>query len=504
MFMEKKKPAFRLCVLFLSAALFLSVLPAAGAAWENTHANTGNQAVDLAAVALTQMGYTDSANGVQESSKYGDWYGLPNAYWCAMFVSWCADQAGISRLVIPPFASCTTSIKTFQRMGRWQNGPYWGGTYTPKMGDLIYYDWSGTGISSHVGIVLYVEDGWVYSVEGNTLTNRLDEPEVFHSTTESTGPYVPDRVMVRAHQLNSIYIRGYATPAYSGTNIHADPLQGLIDLQSGSNMELEALRVVDAGLMDPMSSHTFGPWYGVTRGEYLTILSKYLGLTESSSGTTAFADVPETHPDYPAVMAFRSAGIIQGTGGNYFHPDEYITVSAASAILQRIYGLFGATAPSAGYTGDAKEGYLWRWEAAHALCILMNRNCAPAFQPASILLDDTPVTVNAMQYAGVNFVTLEAWSSLLTEEQAALMEESAAGLSFFSWNGQRWYKLRDAAQASGLAVDWDAAAALIRLTPVSAAKTVADVSPTTEEATDNASIAGETLPVPSSNQEIAA
>ena len=466
---HKQTLRIRFYALLLASALLLSALFSAGAVWENTHVNTGNQASDLAAAALSQMDYTDSANGVQESSKYGDWYGIPNAYWCAMFVTWCADQAGISTAVIPRFASCTTGMRTFQKMGRWQNSLSQGGSYIPQMGDLIFYDWNGTGISSHVGIVLYVEDGKVYSVEGNTLANRLDTPEKFLPvSTGRTGPYVPDRVMVRVHQLDSIYIRGYATPAYSGSELPAEPLNGLVDLRAGSKAASEVQTVLDAGWMTTMSSLTFGPWYGVTRGEYLTLLSHYLGLTESAENTEIFADVPENHTDFQAVMAFRSAGIIQGTGGNCFHPDEYITASAAAVILQRVYARFGASAPNVGYKGDAKAGYLIRKEAAHALSVLSNRNCTPTFRPASVLLNGSTVSVDAMQYGGVNFVTQKAWSPLLTAEHAAKLEANAASLPSFSWNGQQWYKLRDAAEGSGLSVTWDADAALIRLTPAAA------------------------------------
>ena len=46
--------------------------------------------------------------GVQEGSdgytKYGAWYGFPRDPWCAMFVSWCANQAHIPTSVIPKTA----------------------------------------------------------------------------------------------------------------------------------------------------------------------------------------------------------------------------------------------------------------------------------------------------------------------------------------------------------------------------------------------------------------
>src|SRR3712207_8950822 len=39
-------------------------------------------------------------------SKYGAWYGLDGNSWCAMFVSWCANEAGILNRTVPKYASC--------------------------------------------------------------------------------------------------------------------------------------------------------------------------------------------------------------------------------------------------------------------------------------------------------------------------------------------------------------------------------------------------------------
>lgn len=61
-------------------------------------------------VAISQIGYKEGKNN---DTKYGNWYGLKNQPWCAMFVSWCANQAGIPANIIPKFASCTQGFKLF-------------------------------------------------------------------------------------------------------------------------------------------------------------------------------------------------------------------------------------------------------------------------------------------------------------------------------------------------------------------------------------------------------
>lgn len=124
--------------------LAVSALPlTAFAAYENTHVNTGNQAVDLVSVALTQVGYVEGANN---ANKYAESYGSPNQPWCGFFISWCARQAGIPTAVIPDsgLSSAFKNIGTFHAR---TSG------YTPQMGDIMMYDYDGDGSPEHVSIV---------------------------------------------------------------------------------------------------------------------------------------------------------------------------------------------------------------------------------------------------------------------------------------------------------------------------------------------------------------
>lgn len=110
--------------------------------------------------------------GAADGSKYVRWYNGAmgsklslSAAWCAIFVSWCARQAGISTKKIPNFAGCTTGRRLFQNLGFWKEAE----GYTPKRGDLILFDWDGdTTLSEHVGIVTGVTETKVSTVEGNS------------------------------------------------------------------------------------------------------------------------------------------------------------------------------------------------------------------------------------------------------------------------------------------------------------------------------------------------
>lgn len=131
------------------------------AAYDNTYKNSGNQRADIIQVAKTQLGYTEGKNN---NTKYGTWYGLPNQPWCAMFVSWCARQAGIPTSTLKNSACAGADSRNF-------NIPYYdGNNYTPKAGDLFF-----TKSWSHVGFVYYVEGNYFYTVEGNSNSNGSAE-----------------------------------------------------------------------------------------------------------------------------------------------------------------------------------------------------------------------------------------------------------------------------------------------------------------------------------------
>jgi len=136
----------------------------------------------LVEVAITQLGNVGG-------EPYWRWYGFQNRVpWCATFVSWCADQIGyIEAGVIPRFALCAAGVQWFRDRGQWQDR-----SYTPNIGDIIFFDWNADGIANHVGIVERVEGAYVHTIEGNTS----------------------DSVRRRSYRLDSIRILGYGVPIY--------------------------------------------------------------------------------------------------------------------------------------------------------------------------------------------------------------------------------------------------------------------------------------------------
>ena len=84
--------------------------------------------------------------------------------WCACFLSWAADQQKTSINGTPPsFADVDKGMTKFKDSGMWRDS----GT-EPIPGDYVFFDWDGGIDPDHVGAVLCVKDGYLYTIEGNS------------------------------------------------------------------------------------------------------------------------------------------------------------------------------------------------------------------------------------------------------------------------------------------------------------------------------------------------
>ena len=117
---------------------------------------------EIVTVALSQVGNVGG-------QPYWSWYGFEGRVeWCACFVSWCANECGyIDSGVIPKYALCSDGVNWFKDRGQWADN-----TAEPTAGQIIFFDWDDEngqdGVSDHTGIVEKVENGIVYTVEGNS------------------------------------------------------------------------------------------------------------------------------------------------------------------------------------------------------------------------------------------------------------------------------------------------------------------------------------------------
>ena len=116
---------------------------------------------DIVQVAAKEIG---NAGG----EKYWKWYGFPTRVeWCCIFVSWCANQCGyINSGLVPKYSVVDDGANWFRQKNQWLPG-----SATPSPGNIIFFDWAYDGLDGkgdHTGIVEKVENGIVYTIEGNS------------------------------------------------------------------------------------------------------------------------------------------------------------------------------------------------------------------------------------------------------------------------------------------------------------------------------------------------
>ena len=115
-------------------------------------------------IAKSQLNYRENGNN---DTIYGKWFGLNNQPWCAMFVSWCYDQAGLVSKVAAQtkkgFASCDAGLKWFTKKNK----------IVPvgqaQAGDLVFFQFDKDAQADHVGICASNDGkGFLMVYEGNT------------------------------------------------------------------------------------------------------------------------------------------------------------------------------------------------------------------------------------------------------------------------------------------------------------------------------------------------
>lgn len=141
-------------------------------------------------IALAEVGYKGKKSNSQLDSKTANTSGKYNKYardldnisgfyngkkngydWCDIFVDWCFVQAfGVEKaleLLCQPKkstgAGCSFSMNFYKSKGRLFN--------SPQVGDQIFFGKAGD--IYHTGLVYKIENGRVYTVEGNTNNSEV-------------------------------------------------------------------------------------------------------------------------------------------------------------------------------------------------------------------------------------------------------------------------------------------------------------------------------------------
>ena len=139
-----------------------------GNVWQRTVSSvtlTGNWGADLAAIAQTQNGYTESTANyavaedgqtIHGYTRYGAWANDPyRDNWSAQFADFCLSYAGVPTSAVPQNSDCNAWNYTIP------DG------YTPKTGDLLLLDTDSNGSADHAGIVTSVSDSTLTAIVGD-------------------------------------------------------------------------------------------------------------------------------------------------------------------------------------------------------------------------------------------------------------------------------------------------------------------------------------------------
>lgn len=165
-----------------------------------TASGTAQKIVDYE---ISQLGTGDV--GGNNNVKYNTWYygktvsGSGYA-WCMTFQAYCAEQLGVLNTAIPKTNNCAEAVNWYKNKGQFKYGIYYGGSYTPKAGDLVFY-YSG-GSFCHVGMITAPPvNGYLQTVEGNIQCSDGNWKVVrFTENSKRT--------------INNSYVYGYGVPAY--------------------------------------------------------------------------------------------------------------------------------------------------------------------------------------------------------------------------------------------------------------------------------------------------
>ncbi len=206
--MNRKNLCVKALAVILSLAMIIAAaIPGASAASilsktdrEEFKVNICNEIVD---VARSQIGFYEG-----NINKFTTWYyGYEtDAYWCSIFVSWCAGQVGAANTAVPKRSACSSMKNWFELRGEYYPVD---SDYVPQKGDIVFINTEVDGTDNIHHVEIITENGFFGSeknrkikcIGGNTSDLNFNGSEY---VTEKTRPLNGTRAQ----------IVGYANPSY--------------------------------------------------------------------------------------------------------------------------------------------------------------------------------------------------------------------------------------------------------------------------------------------------
>lgn len=215
--------------------------------------------------------------------------------WCATFVSTVAIKCGLTD-IMPTECGCGQMVQLYYGIGRWQERD----SYTPKIGDIIMYDWEDKGVGDNTGWPDHV--GFVASIDGNMM-------QVIEGN-------INDSVGYRGMRVDGKYIRGYCVPNYASkasaepapkpveplkpteNNVVVDCAESfaksvagsykvtaaMLNVRSGAGADKTILTTIPKGTV----VQNYGYYTAVNGVKWLSILFTYKGKTYSGFASSKY------------------------------------------------------------------------------------------------------------------------------------------------------------------------------------------------------------------------
>lgn len=203
---------------------------------------SGGSAASIVAVALAEVGETEQPPG-SNHIKYTEWYGMGDVAWCAIFISWCANECGLINEdgsgLFKKIAWCDGYYDHFVNdcgfesyAGR-EITQLGGGSYTAVPGDIFLFLNTGgsDGHYGHIGLVTGVGDGWIEITQGNTSDSVM---RITYGPEAAMGDYVGSGAIIHVEYPESdqsIFL--YLTKSLGLTPAAACGVLANLDAESG-------------------------------------------------------------------------------------------------------------------------------------------------------------------------------------------------------------------------------------------------------------------------------
>lgn len=161
---------------------------------KNDNTNDNKITYENAGTKVIASGLITVLNGQLGNNNNDKKYGFSTDAWCAQFTTWALKQVSVQGQTLYSYINAAGPINDNSASGMWpafrsgansnitfEYSKAYGGSYTPKAGDIIFYQWTNgecrssygkwdkvRKCSDHVGIVTSSDSSNVYTIEGNT------------------------------------------------------------------------------------------------------------------------------------------------------------------------------------------------------------------------------------------------------------------------------------------------------------------------------------------------